>query len=117
LGQFFAPLLHQAGRGQNEDALGHLAHHIFFDDEAGLDGFAQTDLIAQHAAPAKAAQNGLGGFDLVGERVEVEVVEADEFVEAADEQHAGGGELQAVGLGGEKLLVGNGRYHCFRARL
>jgi hypothetical protein len=113
LDQFFAPLLHQAGRREDEDTFGHLAKQIFLDDQAGFDGFAQANLITQHAAPAEAAQRRMGGFKLVRKGLKVEVVQADEFVEATDEQHVGGGKLQAVSLRIEELLVGNGRYHCF----
>ena len=84
LRQFFAPLLYQSRRGQDKDALSHLTHEVFFDDETGFDGFTQSDFITQHAAPAKTAQGSLGSFDLIGEGIEVQVVQADKFVEAAN---------------------------------
>ncbi len=72
---------------------GHLAQAVLFDDQAGLNCFTQADFVTQHATSAKTAQGGLGGFNLVREGVEVQAVQADEFVETADEQHVGGGQL------------------------
>ena len=87
LAQLFTPLLYQSRWCDDEDALGHLSHQVLFDHQPGFDGFAQADLVAQQTAPAKATQCRLGDFYLVGKGVEVEGIQANEFVKAGHQQH------------------------------
>ncbi len=114
--QFLPPLLDQRGRGDDEYAVDHLAQEVLFEHQAGLNGLAQPNLVAQEAAAAEAAQRGLGGFDLVVEGGEVERVQADQFVEAGDERQSLGLQLQAVREPASKTPGCRSLQHPFRAR-
>ena len=65
------PLLDQRRRDEDEDRPGEAADHQLREDEPGLDGLAQPDLVAEHGPAAKPPQDGLGRADLVLEQLDV----------------------------------------------
>ena len=63
----------------------------------------------QHAAPSKSAQRYLGGLNLVRKRIKMYVFQANKLIKTADEEHAGGSKLQAIGLKAIELVFGHSR--------
>ena len=106
--QFFAPLLDQRRRREDQHAPGHLAQQVFLEHQARLDRLAQADLVAQQAAPPKAAQRRLRGFDLVIERSKVEAVQAGQLVKAGHQHQPLGLQPQKVAFAVNKHPGGDG---------
>jgi hypothetical protein len=63
--QLFLPLRGEAGGGDDEGAFGLAALGERLPDHAGLDGFAESDLVGQEEAAPRAGDDAVGGEDLV----------------------------------------------------
>jgi hypothetical protein len=99
-----APLVDQAGRGDHQRAVGKPAHPQLGQDQPGLDGLPEADLVGEDRPPAHPAQHGLGCLHLVVERFERQVRRRQEGVEPRPAPHLGG----LVDQGGH-LRVDRGR--------
>ncbi len=68
--QLAEPLHGQRLRGDDEHPLGATGAHQVVEDQAGLDGLAQADLVGQQPAHGVGARGALGHVELVGEQVD-----------------------------------------------
>ena len=64
------PLLEQAGRRENQDAVHGASRHELGDDQAGLDGLPEPDFIRDEHPRAEAENHRQGRFELVRQQVD-----------------------------------------------
>ncbi|WP_372499932.1 hypothetical protein [Streptomyces sudanensis] len=84
LGHLVAPLQGQSGGADDHDAAGPAAQEQFLDDEAGLDGLAEADVVGEEEVDA-------GGADGPGDRFQLVRLDGDARAE---------GGLEGPGVGG-----------------
>ena len=69
-GQLTGPLIAEAGWGQDQGAVGVSSHQQLFEHEAGLNGFAETDLVGEQQPGRLATKDGKRRLQLVSEQVD-----------------------------------------------
>jgi hypothetical protein len=102
------PLRDERRRRQHQDRPHQPAHQQLREDQAGLDGLAQPDLVAEHRPPAQAAQDGGRGAGLVLEEFHLAYHrQRDEAIEPGMRGQPGGaqGEVELRGRGGKGRLA------------
>ena len=97
--QLVLPLADDAGRGEDEDAVGHAAGLELLDDQARLDGLAEADLVREDEAVRVRGGRAVHDADLVLLDLHARVRQRREAVELVGEQEAGGRDAQVGGPG------------------
>ena len=108
---FDEPLVEQGGRQQDEDAPGAAGEVEALQDETGLDGFPQSDLIGEKDTGNDARSDFGGDGELVGNQIDASSGESPDWAlahvaAALEALDAKAEPLELIDLSGEKTLLG-----------
>ena len=91
------PLTDERSRGQHEHAFDHASQHVFLENHAGLDRFAEPDLVGEQHPAAKLLEHLAYRLDLVPEGLDtMQMRQAEQLVEALCEPETRVALTQAV---------------------
>ena len=108
LRQLVLPLRDQRRRNQDQHAANHSPEQIFAEQQAGLDGLAEPDLIRQQHASAEMTEHFANRFNLVRQMLHSpQTFQAQELVETAEQVQPGMFQMQPNG--GVGSLASTGR--------
>ena len=99
------PLTHQRIRHQNQNSLDEPSQQVFAKQQAGLNGFTETDFVCQQYAPSKPPHHFADRFNLMRQMLDAcESVQTQQFVKSSQQLQPGMREMQQKLFASREIL-------------